>query len=363
MKKDNFERKIDDASPIKMNFEDITSKIDYQKYTNRKRFSINKKFMWLVPSLTFCLCLAISLPIFLNNQNESGITDLLKDKYGWDTIYIKGHSTSNTIISVVPHWEEKTFIQKYPRFTLRDTEYNVVSTFAKAIDDNYVEEYSETITLNGYDIYNPYDKKTIKGELFSIKNISTNCAYAVRFSGDDNYYSFINSRYVFPTLGDLKNELNLKSYLSFGKGSYTYFDDSGYHRISFDDCDDDFIWNNLLSDDSLPNASLNDGKVGDPNDTYSSTILSIGVSIPCFGYQNIHIGVNEKGYIQTNIFDFGKTFYIGMDKIYSFMEIYFRNVKGHEIVYIESDTSEDTNDGKIETSEGHEPIIIGKNYL
>ena len=92
-------------------------------------------------------------------------------------------------------------------------------------------------TLSGYDEYskNTYTKN---GTLYTIKNISKECAIAIQLDGTNEYYSYVNSYYRPETLGEFIEDLNLKEIISFGSIWYddVYTDEEGnthYDNIEF----------------------------------------------------------------------------------------------------------------------------------
>jgi hypothetical protein len=48
--------------------------------------------------------------------------------------------------------------------------------------------------------------------------------------------------------------------------------------------------------------------------------MGISIDVNVIGYRNISLGVNNGGYLQTNILDTGKAFYIGEDTVRAFVD-------------------------------------------
>jgi hypothetical protein len=47
--------------------------------------------------------------------------------------------------------------------------------------------------------------------------------------------------------------------------------------------------------------------------------------VKTIGYRNISLSVDDRGYLQTNILDTGKSFYIGEDNVRAFVDYVLRN--------------------------------------
>ena len=141
----------------------------------------------------------------------------------------------------------------------------------------------------------------------------------------------MNDGYRPATLKDFIDDLNLTETLSFGSIYYEWMQENGeIAHIEFKNLNDAVVWNMLLSDTSLECVEFSG------NDILING-MSISVSIPLLGYENISLGVTENGYLTTNILNTGKAFFIGAKKAQMFMEYVIENCEGYEIVYIEGD--------------------------
>ena len=214
---------------------------------------------------------------------------------------------------IVQFWEDKTIVQKYPSFTYSNIRYTIFSTQIKeGINTKYVGNKVDDIIVDGIDVYNKDEKHSINAEIYEIKNIYKECAYAIKFEGDEDYYSYLNTNYEFETLGDFIEKLNLKEYLQFGAASYK-------NDIVYKDFDDSIVWDMLLSDYSLVNTSLT-------NNNYKNPLISISSNIESLGIENVSLAVNDEGYIQTNILGTAKTFYIGEERVNNFVDYILKNI-------------------------------------
>ena len=68
--------------------------------------------------------------------------------------------------------------------------------------------------------------------------------------------------------------------------------------------------------------------------------MSVSVSIPVLGYENIGLWVNRSGWMGTNILESGKYFFLGTEQIDRFMDYVLEHCEGYEIRYTEGDGAE-----------------------
>jgi len=195
--------------------------------------------------------------------------------------------------------------------------------YKKNTEDNYIEEFVDSSIKQ--ETYN----KT--ADLFSIKNISEECAIAVKFEGENNYDVYVQPNYKPTTLGNFMEDLNLKEITSFGTVSYDYYDKDVKESVytEFYNVDNNIIWDKLFSDLSL--KTLYDDSMNPFKYSSKDVRIHISVNIPILGYKNISIDLSDTGYLQTNILDLGKNFYIGEEKVKDFLDYIKENYEGHKI--------------------------------
>ncbi len=220
-------------------------------------------------------------------------------------------------MAMLPRWEDLSPAQKFPEVKSGPYTY---STTAQPIEDEYISELiSDTSlagTLGGF-----LKQYTQTGKIYSIRNISTDCAVAVKIGEESTYYVYVNSDYAPQTLGDFINDLDLRSTLIFGnayKDTYEFTDTSSSHtRRTYEDFDDSIIWDMLLSDTKASRTE------------YENTLngIDISISLPLLGYNNISFDITDDGYIVTNILNTQKCFFIGTEKSAEFNEYLENNVK------------------------------------
>ncbi len=251
---------------------------------------------------------------------------------------------TDTETTVAPKWDEMSISQKFMEVTYNQNQYS--SRITKISNDN-IERNIGTAILTGYDTYtDTYHRK--KGELYTIKNIAEECAIAVKFEENSDYYVYVNSYYKPTTLGEFIENLNLKEITSFGTIYYNYWDknsngDMEYNNIEFYNVDNKIIWQKLFDNLNLENIYSDNDTAKYTSERFSQSI-SISVDIPLLGYKNISISLTDKGYLLTNILDTGKGFYIGEDKVQEFLNYIKENYDGYKIVYVDENGNDITDE-------------------
>ena len=195
---------------------------------------------------------------------------------------------------IIPRWNERTLPTQFMEFDLNGIGYN---TKDHIIEGNYIGGFLGAVTMGGQDVYE--DKiHNINAEVFCVKDISSECAVAVKFNGYDNYYVYINREYSPATLGELVDALKLNDTISFGAltpDSRTFVTDYDKSLISgllneYRDCSTQF------------------------DDISHRRLFSVSASVDMLGINNKSFAITEDGYITTNIMERGYAFYIGTDK-------------------------------------------------
>ena len=244
---------------------------------------------------------------------------------------------------LAPKWEDRITSDKFPEVMLGETTYASQRTEIAA--ENIGSLISDAV-MSGYDIYE--DKTyTINAKVYSVKNISTDCAVAVKIGDESVYYVYINVWYTPETLGDLIDAIDMKNTVSFGKAykNYTDYDKNEHVSVVFADFDDSIVWNMILSDTSIKNIEY---------DRFQDMLISLSVDIPLLGYKNISLGVSKDGYIVTNIMSTQKCFFIGTEKAEAFEKYISENVAFKEMVTV-YERPDGTVPGKGEATPGYNP--------
>lgn len=261
-------------------------------------------------------------------------------------------ATMHELSAIIPRWEEQTNAARFLEFAVGQARYH---TRDAEIDAAHVGEHLGQTTMQGYDIYTDTTHE-IALDYYAVTGISTECALAVRFAGEENFYVYVNYWYRPETLQDMFDDLNLRQNMTFGDfhGSHIY-EDGCFEQITFHDPDDSIVYDWLLSDTSLPNVW---------SDTaWYITALSVSVNIPLLGYENVGLWVTEDGYLCTNILDTGKAFYIGEEKVAQFAQYVVTHCTDRTVTVIHPARDEENADhdepGIAEmTSQGYNPDAV-----
>lgn len=201
----------------------------------------------------------------------------------------------------IPKWDEKEI---YEKFTEISFDGSVYCTRTKEISADCVNEYITSITAKGYDIYT--DKIfSINAEVFSIYDISSGCAVAVKFETNDKYFVYTNREYIPSTLGEMLDLLNGENTISFGTllcnkkdGNCTEI----YDKVLLEE----LIYKNkesAMTEDFEPDV-----------------VYTVAISIDLLGIKNKSFGISADGYITTNIMEQRYTFFVGEEQVDAFFE-------------------------------------------
>ena len=262
---------------------------------------------WMPTAACFALAALIGVAAWRMHAPEIKPTE---DKRGQEET---GYATEATYaatrheLAIVPRWEEQGNSARFGEFEVGEIRY---TTRDVALEAALVGEKLGSAIARGYDIYTDTEHE-IGLDYFAIQGISSECALAACFEGDEGYYVYVNTWYRPETLEDFINDLNLRENLTFGDfhASY-YYEDRRLEQVTFHDPDDNIVWEMLLSDTSLEN-------VWEDAEWYIS-VMSILADDPVLG-RTSSIWITEEGYLCTNILNSGKAFYIGEEKVAEFI--------------------------------------------
>ena len=226
-------------------------------------------------------------------------------------------------MAVIPHWEEKSMLEKYTGLEFGDTEYRVGRT---AIAPDSLGEAAGTATLVGFDVYTDavYRVPTV---VFALNNIAPACAVGVRFETGE-CCAYVNPSYQPATLSQFIRDLNLKNELRCGNAYMDYRDeDLTYHALTFADFDDALVWDLLLNED-LPLRDTEEYQ-------WSKQLFSVAVAVPSLGYTNQGLWATENGWVVTNLLETAKAFYIGPARARAFADALLAGVPYTETVGVQ----------------------------
>ncbi len=260
-------------------------------------------------------------------------------------------TTQTAEIAVIPQWNEKKISEKFPEAVFGGKTYSVSNG---KTDEEFIGNYLGEAELTGYDIYE--DKThSIKAYIYEIKDISGECAVAVKFEGTEGYYPYLNHYYIPKTLGDMVTDLNLRNTLSFSVAYMNIYQSDRRIYRKYNDFDDNIVWEKLLTDLSSENVSC---------ENLSSDELSISVDISVLGIKNLSFAVTSDGYIKTNLLATQKVFFVGKEKTEAFRNYLTANVEFAEKVTVYEAYNNAVAGGVGETVEGvTSPAYIPENMI
>lgn len=220
-----------------------------------------------------------SAPHMQEDPNEAAATDIVET-------------------ATVPQWTEAPCYMQYPSLEYEGRSYQ---TTGVPIDPALVGAKLGEAVVSGYDEY-AQEGHAGSAAVYRIGNISVECAVCTKLWGDEAY-AYVNAYYTPETLGQLIADLDLKNTLSFRAGyAMQRTADGNMIFTKYADFDDTFLWNGLLSEESLPN---------EPDRAYSADRVSFRADVPALGYVNKSLWITEDGCIVTNLLESAKVFYIG----------------------------------------------------
>lgn len=256
--------------------------------------------------------------------------------------------SSSETAAVLP-WDELTLPEKFPEAEISSEHF---SGRNKTLPGGKIGGKISALTLTGRDEITG-KAYTSKAEAFEIKGISPACAAAVKFSGTNEYYVYINPYYQPETLGQFIADLDLKNTLTVGTVYENRFNGKKeYITAEYTGLTVQEVFDRLLNDAELPAVKNFDSKF------FGSDLIGISINIELLGYENISLAVTEEGYITTNILDTGKAFFIGREKAEGFYKYVTQNCRRtkYEVSKPQTGSSETVKSGDA-VSHAAEPYI------
>lgn len=283
-----------------------------------------KKAVWVSISAAACLCLLAA----------GGVWWTQRDVPRWPIKELPAASVSSSAqeleLAILRPWEELSVSEQYSSLSWNEADYSATSTKVESAE---LGDFLTAQTLTGVDPYTCEEHQT-SGNIYNIEGISTACAVAVELEGDEAFYVYRNSDYRPGTLGQMMDDLSLDANLCIGSAWYLYQkQDGSLAMVEFVDLSRDTVFDMLLSDPSIQNVDHFDSM-------FFQDIMSVSISIPVLGYENISLSVTKEGYLTTNILDTGKAFYLGQDRVQAFVNAVLEHCQGYEIVQrVEEDSA------------------------
>lgn len=328
MKKDFIDEKINEHVDIEFSFDEIANRIEYPQVQHKKKnkliFGSLTGFLGAasVAMITFAIVsnIQISSSHGTSSSNTANSETSQVGTSGISSIEINV-SSSESDVQIIP-WDKRNIIEKYPTFAIENTTYTVSSNI-KGVSDIYVGSFIQTIEVQGYDIIENKTYKT-SASVYKINNIELNSACAVKFDNVKEYFTYINKEYYFTNIEDVIVATNMLEYTSFSDFYYIEKQDINSKTIiDYDNFDDSVVYDMLLKDYTIAN--------------YVPQHNSEPVTFPtCLGAVHLYNSVlniddylilYNNGFIAFNLYGTTSAFYVGEDKINSFIEYAKVNLK------------------------------------
>ena len=91
--------------------------------------------------------------------------------------------------------------------------------------------------------------------------------------------------------------------------------------------------------------------------------MGISTNVDILGFNNISLSVTEDGYLTTNILATGKAFYIGEEKVQTFINFVQNELEGCEIIYVYEDIPDESEDAPAESAIVQYNVETGKETI
>jgi len=256
-----------------------------------------KKAGWLKwGAMAACFAVVVIAGISMlsgNNTVQTTIGGVMRE--------YKNVSVASSEVAIEWPWEYKTLYERFSTIIYDGREYTV-KTIGLAADKSVIGEKLGVGEGIGYDVYTEQEHR-MHFDVWQVSGIFADLMIAAEMDG--RFYTFKYSEYVPPaTLGEVLDNYNLPQTLALDR--FAVYDDgkeTGYYSLS----DDDYIWRTLAGcRDAQFVEDGAGGRISKDRITFTATSEALGVYKRGFY-------VSADGYVDTNVFDWGYTFYIGED--------------------------------------------------
>lgn len=256
-----------------------------------------KKAGWLKwGAMAACLAVVVIAGISMlpgSNTVQTSIGGVMRE--------YKNASVASSEVAIEWPWEYKTLYERFSTIIYDGREYTV-KTIGLAADESVIGEKLGVGEGVGYDVYTEQEYRQ-NFDVWQIDGISEDLMIAADMDGQ--FYTFKYDEYVPPaTLGEVLDNYSLSQTLALNHFAvYEDGKETGYYSLS----DDDYIWQALA--DCRDAQFVEDGaggRISKDRITFTATSEALGVFKRGFY-------ISADGYVDTNIFDWAYTFYIGED--------------------------------------------------
>ena len=315
MKKENISEIIDNISP-----EYIDEAALYTGKARKRRYS-SVKYGAAAACLAVLIGGAAALPSVLRNfsypflkdntgsgpdspsADKSAFIENTSDPLKWDEMTALAQHTSgykdvvSEGVARLWRWEERTVYEQYTAMKLYGKQF---SSRGKEIGEELLGDTLGSYEISGYDRYTEQTYYQT-AEVREIKGVSDDLMAAVDLGG--KYYIFKNDEYAPPSkFGKLLDSYSLADAVELHRfATCEGFTETGYYELE----NDDMIWQILAE---CRNAAFVEK---DHWDYREENGISFTVTSEALGvYKNVLL-ITDSGYLWTNIFDFGYSYFIG----------------------------------------------------
>lgn len=237
----------------------------------------------------------------------------------WPVKYVEV-TKSSAEIAIVPKWDERTQPERFSELNAGDIRYTTGGNIT--LPPELVGAPLGSTTLQGYDFYTDTTHDTTV-VYYAIVGIDPTCAVAVQFEGERAWYPYSNHWYMPDTLAQFISDLNLREHLT--TASVWYRPDG--RTVEFVGLQTETVWDLLLSDGTPTNIDIK----------RPDNVMSVSVSLPLLGIENVSLAVTADGYLTTNLLGTRKSFYIGEETTAAFAAYVLEHCEGTEIIYVDPD--------------------------
>ena len=275
---------------------------------------------WVATAAALSILITTALLFFLIPSGDTGrlvsVGGVLRE--------YKNVGSSSQETAIVWPLDYLTEPEKYHAMNFEGREYSIRRTDSLT-DRNCIGELLGTCEAFGYDIYT--DSQYSKGfDVYAIRGVENTVMVAVQI--DNGFYVFRNTEYDPPkTLGKMLEMYSLKEYISFARFGITENrEETNWYILE----EDSGLWPVLESCQDSPFIEE------DPwSESWDNKITFTVISEQLGIFKQVFM-VSRDGYIQTNMFEWAYTFYIGPEKaeeIYRFVQDHSRETEPEPYSY------------------------------
>lgn len=246
----------------------------------------------------------------------------------------KNATASSEELAVIWPWEYQTEPERYSAMEFSDRQYGIKRT-EPLKDLTVLGELAGTCTAFGADTYTEtqYQKEFA---VWSVCGIDVNSMAAVQMDGE--FYVFQNLEYAPPqTLGKLLDMYSLEKNLKLSSFEMTVEGEESWYLLE----EDEKIWQILKSCTDAPFIE------DDPWSESRKNQISFTVTSEVLGVYKNSFAITKDGYVKTNVFNWGYTFYIGQEKaeeIYAYVQAHSQTTEPESYAYRLAGTIIDVNE-------------------